>query len=500
MILDALKKSNSSLNNISKSLCNEDLKSVLNIHHHGLEEALKIANEGSKFSNPLTYLKFKVIDAVKDLPLSKKILGAYFKNQLLKIDAAIENPIARKQLLESHLFNVNNDNNHLKVDTFDDITKIYEIGLQEGRDQVLTNMHTYNQKLGTKIKILNPYSDVVVNLEMQIHEDHTQHGNRVLRMEKEYHDINSLHVVQVTTENKNMFHLNDDEKFNKLVNFEFTLYHELAHASFNQISKMTEDYSNNNEIHSDICAIIKIIKNHDYNAKESLALCHEVFNYRMNSAANDQYLEINSPIRTHYTEFGLLQFTSILSRYNNNVKELKDSEISDFVETFMQEAQTKKQKILPEIQDKKEFVTNLVDKYLTQNMGDDMKSILTFNAYKVNYSKSFFEKKPYKLKDLYNEMKQDGIFEKMRNIMIDNLMNNEKALLDIYLQNRRIEMGKDRVFMESLIKQMPDVKKLGGDSFEKFELYKQFRQEVKQIEDNPINDVTPDKPKKIKPE
>lgn len=72
MILDALQKVNSSLNNTSKSLMNEDLKSILNIHHFGLDEALQIANNGKKFSNPITYLKFKVIDALKDLELSKK--------------------------------------------------------------------------------------------------------------------------------------------------------------------------------------------------------------------------------------------------------------------------------------------------------------------------------------------------------------------------------------------------------------------------------------------
>lgn len=500
MILDALKKSNSSLNNISKSLCNEDLKSVLNIHHHGLEEALKIANEGSKFSNPLTYLKFKVIDAVKDLTLSKKLLGAYFKNQLLRIESAIENPIERKQLLESHLFNVKNDSNHLKVENFNDVVNIHELGKQEGVDKVLTAQRTFNQELGVKRNILNPFSDVVMSLEMQVHKEHTMHGNRVLRIEKEYHNINALHVVQLTTDNKDMFKLNDDKEYNKLINFEFTLYHELAHASFNQMSKMTDSYSNDNEIHSDLCSIIKMIKNHDYTAKESLALCHEIFNYRLNTASNDYYLEVNAPMRTHYTEFGLLQFTSILSKYNNQVKELKDNEITDFVETFMQEAQLREQKILPEMSNKKEFVSNLVENYFNKNMGEDMNNILSFNAYRVNYKKKMFEKKPYKLGDLYNDMKKGAIFDDMKNIMIDNLMNNDQMLLDVYLQNRNLAVGQDKLFIESLIKQMPEGRKLGEDTFEKFELYKQFKTELKQIEENPIIVKVDQRSKKIKPE
>lgn len=500
MILDALKKSNSSLNNISKSLCNEDLKSVLNIHHHGLEEALKIANEGSRFSNPLTYLKFKVIDAVKDFNLSKKILGTYFKSQLLRIESAIKNPIERKQILENHLFKVNNDEYHLKVNNYEDIINVYHVGLQQARDKVLTKMNTFNDNLGIKRNVLNPFTNVVVSLEMQRHEENTMHGNRVIRLEKEYHDINSLHIVQVTTENKDMFKLTNDSYHNKLLNFEFTLYHELAHTSFNQMSKMTPSYSHGNEIHSDLCAIIKMIKNHDYTAKESFELCNEIFNYRLNTAVNDQYLEVDVPTRTHFTEYGLIQFTSILSKFNDKIKDLKDNEITDFVETFMQEAQSREQKILPQIENKKEFVTNLVNKYFKENMGDDMNNILSFNAYHVNYKKTFFEKKPYKLKDLYNDIKKEVIFNDMKNIMIDNLMKSEQKLIDIYLQNRNLEVGKDKLFIESLIKHMPDGKKLGEDSFEKFELYKQFKKDLNQVEGNPIYDKVEQRPKKVKPE
>lgn len=481
MILDALQKVNSSLNNTSKSLMNEDLKSILNIHHFGLDEALQIANDGSKFSNPITYLKFKVIDALKDLELSRKILGAYFKKQLTKIEDAIENPIIRQQLLEENLFKAKNSNNYIKLDTFADVSMLHEIGSQEGKDEVLTAHRTINSNLGTKRKVMNPFSGIVVDLEMQIDKIHTMHGNRVLIMEKDYHDVNSLHVVQVTTQNDSSFNMSDDLNYNKLVNFEFTLYHELAHASYNQMTKTREEDRNSKELHSDLCAIVKIIKNHDLKPKEALNLCNEVFNYRLDSAVSDQYLNVEDKVREHFTEIGIVQFTSILSKYTDRVKELKDSEISDFIETFIQESQQKDLKILPVMENKKEFVDQLVSRFIKENIGDDFHGVVSFNAYAANARTKLFEKNPYNTKDLYDDVKKEDIYAKMKTNMINNVMTNNDILFDVYLQSRKLEVGKDKLFIETLIKQMPDGRDLGIDTFEKFEIYKKLSTDLNAI-------------------
>jgi hypothetical protein len=499
MILDALKKVNSSLNNTSKSLINEDLKSLLNIHHLGLEEALNIANNGNKLSNPITYLKFKVIDALKDLELSKKILGSYFKTQLTKIEEAIENPIIRQQILEENLFKANNNAKHIKVDSFVDVAILHEIGSQEGKDKVLTSHRTINSNLGIKRQVMNPFSGVVVDLEMQIDKMHTMHGNRVLTMDKKYHDVNSLHVVQVTTQNDKSFNMSDDLNYNKLVNFEFTLYHELAHASYNQMSKTKPEDRNSKELHSDLCAIVKIIKNHDLTSRDALNLCGEVFNFRLDSAVHDQYFNVNDKIREHFTEVGIIQFTSILSKNMDKVKNLKDNEISNFVETFVQEAQNKELKILPEMENKQEFVTNLVDKFIKENIGDNFHNIASFNAYAANASSKLFEKNPYNTKYLYDDNKKEIIYKKMKNNMMNNMMDDDAILMDVYLQNKKLELGKDKLFIGSLIKHMPDGKQLALDSFEKFELYKQLSLDLNSIKTIKDNKLVDNKAIKIKP-
>lgn len=492
MILDALKKVNSSLNSTTKSLCNEDLKSILNIHHFGLDQALEIAKDGSKFSNPFTYLKFKVIDAIKDLEWSKKILGSYFKNQLVKIEEAIENPIVRQQLLEESLFKVKNNDNHMKLDTFADVAILHEIGSQQGQDQILNAYHVVSSELGTKRKVMNPFSGVVVDLEMQVDKEHSSHGNRLMTLDKQYHDVNALHVVQVTTQNARTFNLSDDQQYNNLVRFEFTLYHELAHASYNQMTKTKEEDRHTKEIHSDLCAIVKIIKNHDLSPKESLNLCGEVFNYRLDSASSDQYFNPNDTVREHFTEMGLVQFTSILSKNMDQVKKLKDTEISHFVETFIQEANTRELKALPEIENKKEFVTNLFDKYMEKIVGDDFKGIASFNAYAANARTKLFEKNPYNTRDLYDDVKKESIYSKMKGHLMDNLMTNNDILMDVYLQTRKLEVGKDKLFIETLMKHMPDGKQLGLDAFEKFDLYKKLSADLNSIEPvkNKHNDST----------
>lgn len=492
MILDALKKVNNSLNATSKALMNEDLKSILNIHHFGLDEALQIANNGNQFVNPISYIKFKVIDALKDLELSKKILGYYCKAQLTKIEEAIENPIIRQQLLEENLFKAKNNDKHIKVDSFIDVAILHEIGSQDGKDEVLTKYRTINSNLGIKRKVMNPFSGVVVDLEMQINKMHTTHENRVLIMDKKYHDVNALHVVQVTTQNDRSFNMSDDMNHNKLVSFEFTLYHELAHASYNQMSKTKEDDKNHKEVHSDLCAIVKIIKNHDLKTTDALNLCGEVFNYRLNSAITEQYFNVNNKVRDHFTEVGIIQFASIFSKIIDKVKNLKDNEISHFVETFIQEAQKKELKILPEPENKQEFVKKLLDKFIKENIGDTFHNIASFIAYGENIKAKLFQKNPYNTKDLYDDAKKENIYKKIKNNIFNNMMDNENILIDIYFQNKKLESGRNKLFIESLIRCMPDRSQLAADTFNKFELYKQLSVDLKSVKDIKINNKDAD--------
>lgn len=471
MILDALKKASNSLNTTSKSLVNEDLKSILNIHHFGLSEALTIANNGNKLSNPITYLKFKIIDSVKDLDFSKKILGSYFKQQLSNIDDAISNPLSRKEFLINNMFKPKKEDNYLHLNTFADVISIHEEGMKEGTDKVLSSMK-FDNALGVKRKILNPFNDIVFNLEMQTEREHSNHGNRVFTIDTEYQDINSLYVIQLKTNSEKSLNLSSDESYNKLVRFEYTLYHELAHTSYNQMTKTKEEDNNKKEIHSDLCAIIKIIKNHDLNGKDTLNLCKEIFKDRLSSASVTQYFDQKPSLREHFTEIGIIDFTSSISRNIDKLKSLKDNEIGDFVETFMQESMKRDPKILPAIDDKALFVNNLLDNYLKENIGESLTSQMDSHIHAEIVKTKFYEKGQFKVKDLYLPETAALAYDKIKANMFNSMMNDDKILTDVYLQNKSLKVDAGDLFVDEVIKKMPEGRKLGANVFDKFEEYK----------------------------
>ena len=80
----------------------------------------------------------------------------------------------------------------------------------------------------------------------------------------------------------------------------------------------------------------------------------------------------------------------------------------------------------------------------------------------------------------------------MKGHLMDNLMTNNDILMDVYLQTRKLEVGKDKLFIETLMKHMPDGKQLGLDAFEKFDLYKKLSADLNSIEPvkNKHNDST----------
>lgn len=479
MILDALQKVNSSLNNTSKSLMNEDLKSILNIHHFGLDEALQIANNGNKFSNPITYLKFKVIDALKDLELSKKILGSYFKTQLTKIEEAIENPLIRKDLLKQELFQVKNKENYVKVENFNDVLSLHAEGMKEATDKVMTSTNVLNAPLGVKTHIMNPFNNVVMDLEMQTERQHSLHNNRVFTLDTEYHDIHSLFVVQLKTNSDNKLNLTNDESKNKLLFFEFIVYHELAHTSYNQISKVKKEDSGIREMHSDLSSIIKMIKNHDLNEANAFKLCKEIFSFRLNSPSQSQYFSKDASIREHFTELSIVKFASILDSNMEKLKSLKDNEIGDFVETFLQEAKKQDLNILPKFEDKSIFVKSLVKNYIEENIGEESNRLMDSHIYSTLARTKFYQKSEFKLKELYNEMTREETYRRIQNTMCDNLMRNDDILTDVYLQNRKLTIGDDKLFVESYVKYLPEGKELSANVTQKYDLYNEMHNKIK---------------------
>lgn len=72
------------------------------------------------------------------------------------------------------------------------------------------------------------------------------------------------------------------------------------------------------------------------------------------------------------------------------------------------------------------------------------------------------------------------------------MMDNENILIDIYFQNKKLESGRNKLFIESIIRCMPDRSQLAADTFNKFELYKQLSVDLKSVKDIKINNKDAD--------
>lgn len=126
------------------------------------------------------------------------------------------------------------------------------------------------------------------------------------------------------------------EKEVKKINKQFTLYHELAHATGVQIFSMPKSLQPKssilNETHSDLCSVIKIIKENDMNVEQSLALFETILiarsrsngmGYNMFDIAGEKYLP-------HMTHVGLLLLRDLIKNDLEYLKKIEDDEISKF--------------------------------------------------------------------------------------------------------------------------------------------------------------------------
>lgn len=488
MILNTLEKLKTTISETVESLINEDLKTIVNINQNGIDNALSSVLDGSKLANPINYLRVKVLDGVKDFKIAQRLTSSYLQKQLNKLDVLIENPFERRSLIQKNLFKVNNPDNYISVNSFTDIKELHSLGDSEHNDLVISGIKNLALK-GIKKKIMNPFNGIVMNLELKKYEKTDPYQNQVIKIDEYAHDINKMHIIQIETHQKDKLNLTSNEDLNNLLGFEFTVYHELAHTTYNQISKKdeTKSYKGDNEIHSDISAIIKMIKNHDLSKESSIMLCKSIFEYRTKTHYEAHYFEKNVKTRDHFTELSIIDFSNVLEKKLDLIKSIPDNEIADFVEILIAENNKVNKNYLPNIENKEYVIDKLLNKYFDDVIGNDFDLLIRSFMFNKGLYKKMFTKMEFDFKDYITPEQQKEMLERVKINVLHNMKNDDKILMDIYMKVKINENKNADIFYDIKKRTFNQMENIAENVFNKFNEYKEF-QKIFGKENNQQND------------
>lgn len=218
--------------------------------------------------------------------------------------------------------------------------------------------------------------------------------------------------------------------------FEFTIYHELAHASFPQ---MMNNYGTQSEKNSDISAIIKMIKNHDLNQEEAQELCNNVISFRVNSNTIDLYDKYTkrAEVTSHYTEDALLSLKKVLETELEEVKKLPDDKICRY-SNILVDLNRKNESVLFGLS---EHVTKIDPNIISKAIEEHDQNMI--KAGPINETDKWFREASEEVFiDTLNENK--GIYEEVliRTKLKENFNDNLNELYEM-CANKNPEIGKE---------------------------------------------------------
>lgn len=281
---------------------------------------------------------------------------------------------------------------------------------------------------------LNPFTErpAIIKMAKFTESSSLSTSNVFLRNKKENEHIDTVKIGSLNNifkKDSEIIKSVGENLINKL-KIDYILYHELAHASSNQLfaQKIDNNYRQyENEQQSDLCSIIKVIKENNLNLNDSLLLCNEIINFRIGTdPINSQFLLDSNLIgpNIHSTYFAIVAFKTILSENYDLITKTPDIEIPPFVRT-----------IITTIDDNlfiEPFVNGLIgnDKDERYILIDDVFSKIT------NIEQLISE---YEDGILVLENTEDNKNSDNKNSLRTNLLENEYFAMDIFLRSKLLE-------------------------------------------------------------
>ncbi len=398
----------------------ENLHIIKELQNNDFKEKIeKLTNQ--TFSNPTDFIKYKILNFIKNTKYIANIIendNTYFMNIIgSQSDLHVRDKILEKLIISSQKSNKDN----LKLESKNDIQYIIK---------KIINEKEYSTEL------INPFNGIKTSFQSfntNKNNPSTMVLNHSALKQKEFDRSFKVVINKKSCEDLN-FNIFEEEKEKNLI-LEFTIFHELAHASYSQIV----DFNNNDnkkEKNADMVSALKVIKNNDFNINETKDFFSLLLKIRSEKANLNIYNILNnytSITRDHFTEESLLNLKNFLLDDNNldYIKSIKDAELSTFCEilenhTIKLDEHTEK---VYEI-NKKEIIikTILEDSDFFKTIKSDYDKAHAFNIKK--YSSS-----------TYNQIKKDypatkDYIDKINRKIINQCMNNKECFNDLFIMHQ----------------------------------------------------------------
>ena len=425
-------------------LINENLVTIKVLRENGNEAVNSLIHENMDFKE---YLKFRFLNSIKD--------SAFIDNQIKRdnqkiLDSMNDMTPALKDTVLEKLFQSDNHNtpsNSFCLETKREVQNFFKnIDYNKDMNVIIKNPFT-----GHDIKTLITHNRDTPNkrkdYDSHLNIDHAQLASG---------QINTIHKMTVdmrqVISDANVYYETIKGVSPQELSFDFTLYHELAHADYSQMAR--KNY-NRNEKNSDISALIKIINTYDFDQKEAQKLCDNFLNYRINSADLSNYKSLDAEhVRVHYTEDAVLVLKQMIENDVNAIKQLPDREIPRYAEFIIDQIPSLALKV-----DKIDYFKKFEHDYKRDFAKNSDPDVISHDIDKIKY-KVFKDDEifndlviNYLLKKDFNQGKEI-IFDLFESNYLSQIVNNNYALYkeEKYTHYASIEKNFDSQLIKSKMK------------------------------------------------
>ncbi len=266
-----------------------------------------------KIKTPQELIKYRILNFIKNTKFIEKKIKEDNKSfiEYLKYE---ERKHLRDKILED-LTKENKNNESINID------KNFINKINKSSEEFYTICNPFNE-LSMNLKFYSGDSQDISFLSI----------NNTKIENKEVGESFSI-VINKNIKNRVNYKIFNIEEEKNLITL-FTVLHECAHSSFTQILKNEENFK---EKHSDLSALLYLIKMNDLDLEDSKKLCDFILKYRSKNFKLKLENYNSNTIRTHFTEDALLVFKSFLSNDNlKYIKNIKNKDICAFTEILLE--------------------------------------------------------------------------------------------------------------------------------------------------------------------
>lgn len=312
------------LENAAKDLSEDAIDSIIKLKELGVKPFLKSIIRSKNF-NEISLLPYVIALKSDEHEIKTKI--KQHNTKIFNECMNIQNDIIYYEVMKKYFINPKNSEFRYPYKIVESLND-FETYSHKTKDEGFPMIGFIDRKY------INPYTNNLFNISTDYESSSILHKNNLNdRKVKADVQINIFSQFSNRNSKHNLYYgLEKDFEQENLNRFdiEFTVFHELAHAV---IPKIWVD-DQGSECISDICGILRVIKNNNFSQTQALSYVNRKLNWRSNYPTLDHLSQdFSSPelkgekrVRIHSTQFALLVLKNFIKEDYQYLKDLNINE------------------------------------------------------------------------------------------------------------------------------------------------------------------------------